>query len=302
VSDQQYDDDRGALADEATAAAYRLLGSREQARSIVEHVTRRWAAAPQPVADLRGRLVQEVVESAALVRQVGNSGDPPRAPKLTVPLSSSRRQAARNVSVASVDNALQRALQTLSSAERIAFVASSLLRLPRSKVSELLNCSEDEAQVVTERARQRVRAYRPMFGLECTVQTAITERLLGTLNGGDEDDLSLLLAPDAVFFPAERSAVDGAEVPPIHGAGPVAALLSNISRRLARQRHCQAATINNRPGLIIPGDTDSTALILDIDTRTAQIETVTEARMDGRPAELSDRCGEEHQAESPADL
>ncbi|WP_225640844.1 hypothetical protein [Streptomyces werraensis] len=302
MSDQQYDDDRGALADEATAAAYRLLGNRDQARSIVEHVTRRWAATPHPVADLKGRLVQEVVESAALVRQVGNSGDPPRAPKLTVPLSSSRRQAARNVSVASVDSALQRALQTLSSAERTAFVASSLLRLPRSKVSELLKCSEAEAKVVTERARQRVRAYRPMFGLECTVQTAVTERLLSTLNDGDKEGLSLLLAPDVVFFPAERSAVDGAEVPPIHGVGPVTALLSDISRHLTRRRHCQAATINNRPGLIIPSDTDATALILDIDTRTAQIETVTEARMDGCPAELSNLSGEEHQTESPADL
>lgn len=100
----------------------------------------------------------------------------------------------------SVGLALIVILDTLSPAERLAFVLHDMFGLPFGQIAQLLDQSPAAARQLASRARRRVReAEPPEGGVSPAVQRSVVEAFFAAAHHGDFDALLDLLHPDAVL-------------------------------------------------------------------------------------------------------
>lgn len=111
-----------------------------------------------------------------------------------------------------VGSALTIVLDTLSPAERIAFVLHDLFGLPFDDVARVLERSPDAARQLASRARRRVRGGDPAT---IGADRAVVDAFLAAARGGSFEDLLALLDPDIVlradFGTGVLQVVSGAE-------------------------------------------------------------------------------------------
>src|SRR5262249_34767848 len=118
----------------------------------------------------------------------------------------------------SVGLAMLVVLETLTPAERIAFVLHDMFGVPFSEIGEIAGRSPDAARQLASRARRRVRAATPPRDPNVELQRRVVDAFLAAARAGDFEGLLDVLDPDVAFVlhtvegdPRARSPVVGAE-------------------------------------------------------------------------------------------
>jgi RNA polymerase sigma factor (sigma-70 family) len=125
----------------------------------------------------------------------------------------------------SVGRALLVVLETLSPAERLAFVLHDLFALPFDEIATTMGRSPAAARQLASRARRRVQAPESAPEADRATQRRVVDAFLAASRGGDFQALVDLLDPGAVIR-ADAGAVRMGSAPMISGAEAVAETFS----------------------------------------------------------------------------
>jgi RNA polymerase sigma factor (sigma-70 family) len=143
----------------------------------------------------------------------------------------------------SVGIALQVVLDTLSPAERLAFVLHDMFAVPFDEIAAMLDRSPQATRQLASRARSRVHDAAPPLDPDLTRQRAVVDAYFAAAREGDLDALVAVLDPDVVLR-AHRRDGDPLE---LHGADSVARGAMS-ARRFAP--HVRPALVNGAAGVV----------------------------------------------------
>jgi RNA polymerase sigma factor (sigma-70 family) len=235
------------------AVAYRMLGSVSEAEDAVQESWLRLARADTDgVSNLAGWLTT-VVARVALdmlrtrrTRREDYLGSWLPEPIVTVETGEDPEHEA--VLADSVGLALLVVLDTLSPAERLAFVLHDMFGIPFEEIAPIVDRTPAAARQLASRARRRVRGATPATDPDLAEQRRVVDAFLAASRAGDFEALVEVLAPEVVFR------IDGGGVPPrarppVVGAAHVARQVLERGSRFAR--FARPALVNGTAGLVI---------------------------------------------------
>jgi RNA polymerase sigma-70 factor (ECF subfamily) len=133
--------------------------------------------------------------------------------------------------------ALVMVLDTLSPAERLAFVLHDLFAVPFDDIAPILDRSPAATRQLASRARRRVQGAEAAHPADRQRQEQVVTAFLAASRGGDFNGLLDLLDPDVVLR-ADRKAIEGATANRDRGAPALAAAI--------RGREAVATTLSGR--------------------------------------------------------
>src|SRR5918997_2130517 len=150
----------------------------------------------------------------------------------------------------SVGLALLVVLETLSPAERLAFVLHDMFAVPFEEIAPIVRRSPAAARQLASRARRRVREGAPAPDADLARQREVVDAFFAAARDGDFDALVAVLDPDVVL----RS--DGGPGRPdativVRGAEAVAGRALTFARLSGSER---PALINGTPGVVVVPD------------------------------------------------
>lgn len=99
----------------------------------------------------------------------------------------------------SVGIALLVVLETLTPAERLAFVLHDLFAVPFDEIAPMIDRTSDAARQLASRARRRVRGQAPAPDPDMVRQREVVDVFFAAARDGDFDALVAVLHPDVVF-------------------------------------------------------------------------------------------------------
>jgi RNA polymerase sigma-70 factor, ECF subfamily len=147
----------------------------------------------------------------------------------------------------SVGLALLVVLDTLTPAERLAFVLHDMFAVPFDEIGPMIERSPAAARQLASRARRRVKGVAPVPDADLSRQRRVVDAFLAASRGGDFDALVALLDPDVVLR-ADRAAGPTRAPIVIRGAHAVAKGAFAASERV---RFTQPALVNGAVGLVM---------------------------------------------------
>jgi len=206
------------------AVAYRMLGSLAEAEDAVQDAWLRLSRSDTKEIDNLEAWLTTVVARVCL--NVLRSRNVRREQSISVhlpdPLISreDRVDPEQEALLAdSVGLALQVVIDTLSPAERLAFVLHDMFDVPFERIAEMVGRSPDAARQLASRARRRVRGTAPTPDTDIVEQRRVVDAFFAAARGGNFDALVALLDPDVVVRsdggaarPAISRVIRGAEV------------------------------------------------------------------------------------------
>jgi RNA polymerase sigma factor (sigma-70 family) len=268
------------------AVAYRLLGSLSEADDAVQETWLRLSRSDvSEVENLRGwlttvvtRICLDMLRARSARREFPLDGYVPDP--IVTPVEENPEQHA--LLADSIGLALLVVLDTLSPAERIAFVLHDIFAVPYDQVGSILDRSPAAAKQLASRARRRLRG-SPSAGnaVDPARQRVVADAFDAASRAGDFDGLLAVLDPDVVLR-ADTGDGDGSLGPSrlIRGAANVAAQ-AQLYAGMARFAH--RVLVNGAPGYLIAPDRKPFAVIA-IATRD---DKITEIDILADPARLS---------------
>jgi RNA polymerase sigma-70 factor (ECF subfamily) len=272
------------------AVAYRMLGSLSEAEDAVQEAWLRLNRIDTATVENLGGWLTTVVSRVCLdmLRSRKSRREEPIGVEVAEP-SVVRGEGAdpegEAVLADSVGVALLVVLDTLTPAERLAFVLHDLFGMPFDEIGAIVGRSPAAAKQLASRARRRVRGSPVPSDAGRARQREVVEAFLRAARAGDIQGLLAVLDPDAVvrIDGATRmagGAADAAnETREVRGASTWAKQFIALSRGM---RSVQPALINGSVGLILaPGGKLSRAL-----TFTFANAKVTQVEVIGDPARL----------------
>jgi RNA polymerase sigma-70 factor (ECF subfamily) len=145
----------------------------------------------------------------------------------------------------SIGLALLVVLDTLTPAERLAFVLHDMFAVPFDEIAPIVGRSPAAARQLASRARRRVQgaATEPDPEADIARQRAVVDAFLAASRGGDFDALLALLDPDVVVR-ADGAAVDIGASSEVRGAAAAAGTFAG------RARFAQRALVNGAAGAV----------------------------------------------------
>ena len=236
------------------AVAYRMLGSLSEAEDAVqESWIRLNRSETAQVENMRGWLTTVVARvcldmlRARRARREDGFGDELPEPVVTLPQENGPEDEA--LLADSVGLALLVVLDTLTPAERLAFVLHDMFGVSFEEIAPIVERSPAAARQLASRARRRVRGATPTMEPDAKQQRRIVDAFLAAARHGDFEALVAVLDPDVVFRADRgRRAVAGTR-PLVTGAAAVAEqILARAPRFVSFAR---PATVNGAPGLIV---------------------------------------------------
>ena len=208
------------------AVAYRMLGSSSEADDAVQEAWLRLSRSDtSDVQNLRGWLTTVVARVCLDMLRLRTSK---REEALDAGVPESRATHAdrgdpeHEAEVAdSVGLALLVMLDTLTPAERLAFVLHDVFAMPFEEIAPLVGRSPTAARKLASRARSRVRGASEGRNVDLIRRRAIVDAFLAASRDGDFDALLALLDPDVVLY-ADETAVQAGADREVRGATSVA--------------------------------------------------------------------------------
>jgi RNA polymerase sigma-70 factor (ECF subfamily) len=147
----------------------------------------------------------------------------------------------------SVGLALLVVLDTLTPAERLAFVLHDLFAVPFDEIGPMIERSPTAARQLASRARRRVKGATPVPDADLARQRHVVDAFLAATRGGDFDALVRLLHPDVVLR-ADPAVVPTPEPVVVRGARTVA---QGAMAAMGRARFAQPGLVNGAVGLVM---------------------------------------------------
>ena len=230
--------------------AYGLLGSVAEAEDAVQDAWIRLQRTDiAQIEDLTGWLVTTTSRLALdVLRSARTRRESYVGPWLPEPVETGP-DPADSVSLAdSMSWAMLVVLETLSPAERAAFVLHDVFGLTFEEVAAALGRSPAGCRKLASRARWHVEERKPRFDVDPEAHRAVVEAFSKATRSGDLDGLLSLLDPEATLISDGGGLVKAARNP-IHGAEKVARFLVGTHAK-APDRHHQTIVINGNPALV----------------------------------------------------
>ncbi|WP_021595561.1 MULTISPECIES: RNA polymerase sigma factor SigJ [Actinomadura] len=244
--------------------AYRLLGSLAEAEDVVQETYVRWYAMSRQEQDaiespgawlttVAGRICLDLLRSAR-VRRERYVGEwlPEPLPERTEWAGEPTADPADRITLdESISMAFLVVLESMTPAERVAFVLHDVFRYPFAEVAEIVGRTPVACRQLASSARRRLRSTQT-----APAPTARQAGLVGDFKQAweakDIDALIGLLDPDATAV-ADGGGVVNARLDPIEGAPQIARTFVDIARTVPGLKVLER-TVNGRPGLIAQQD------------------------------------------------
>jgi RNA polymerase sigma-70 factor, ECF subfamily len=259
------------------AVAYRMLGSAAEADDAVQEAWLRLSRSDATdIANLTGWLTTVIARvSLDMLRSRRTRREEALAPEISETATSSTADPEQAVEMAdSLGLALLVVLETLSPAERVAFVLHDMFGLPFEEIAGIVDRSPGATRQLASRARRRVRC-QPSPKAARERHRAVVAAFLEASRGGDFATLLALLDPD-VALRADAVAVAASRANRAQGAPELVPELrgaEGVARTFVGRAHAaRIALIDGSPGLIV---------VLDGLLRVAFLFTASAGRITG---------------------
>ncbi|MEU3608534.1 RNA polymerase sigma factor SigJ [Streptomyces sp. NPDC035033] len=262
-------EDRRPVPDEVTGErrrlinlAYRMLGSLAEAEDVVQETYARWYALPRSqreavaspggwLTKVAGRVCLDVLRSARVRREryVGEWVPEPLPARAEWPAGAADDGTADPADRVTLDESVGMAflvvLESMTPAERVAFVLHDVFRYPFGEVADIVGRTPAACRQLASSARRRVGASRAP--LSPTAQRArVVREFKQAWEAKDIRALIGLLDPGAVAV-GDGGGLVTAALRPIEGAGAVARFFA--ARTLPGRLAIRECTVNGQPGL-----------------------------------------------------
>jgi RNA polymerase sigma-70 factor (ECF subfamily) len=254
--------------------AYRMLGSVADAEDVVQEAFLRWQSAEdvrEPAAFLTTvvtRLSIDHLKSARARREryVG--------PWLPEPLLAEHMPDASEA--AEISDSLSMAflmvLESLTPAERAAFLLREVFGYGYGEIADLLRTNEANVRQLVHRARQRIGERRRRFEADKEKQRELLGKFLFAVSTGEVEALVELLAEDAVCYTDGGGEVRAARRP-IHGPDKIARFLNGVSKGLTPDLESQVAEVNGALAILLRNQKGPWAVIT-ADAAEDKVQTI----------------------------
>jgi RNA polymerase sigma-70 factor, ECF subfamily len=272
---EQFEEHRSHL----QAVAYRMLGSLSEADDAVQEGWLRLSRADtSEVENLRAWLTTVVARVCLnVLRSRRTRGEVPldvHVPDPVVSAADGTQPEHEALLADSVGLALLVVLETLTPAERLAFVLHDMFAVPFDQIADLVERSPEATRQLASRARRRVQGQAPVPDADLAVQRRVVEAFFAAARDGDFEGLVAVLDPDVV------SRSDGGALRPeataiVRGAREVASRAISFARLAPFVR---PALVNGGAGVVVapPGETFAVMGFTVAGGRIVEINSITD--------------------------
>jgi RNA polymerase sigma-70 factor (ECF subfamily) len=264
-----------------TNLAYRLLGSLADAEDVVQETYVRWYAMSVQQQDaietpaawlttVASRICLDLLGSARVRREryVGEWIPEP------VPADTELDPADRITLDESVSMAFLVVLESMTPAERVAFVLHDVFRYPFAEVAEIVGRTPAACRQLASSARRRV--HTAQAPVTSTARRAdIVRQVKQAWEAKDIGALIGLLAPDAVAT-ADGGGLVQARLDPVHGSAEIAHYLVDLAVRAPGLTFLER-TVNGQPGLVLEHE-GATAAVMAFEVVGDRVEHIWAVR------------------------
>jgi RNA polymerase sigma-70 factor (ECF subfamily) len=246
--------------------AYRMLGTRADAEDVVQDAWLRWEGTPaheirNPKAFLTttvARLSLDALKSAHHRREsyLGNwLPEPLLDPTGTQPI-----ELAESLSLAFLH-----ILESLSPAERAAFLLREVFDTEYEEVAGALETTEANARQLVKRAREHLRDRRPRFPVDREHHRTILREFAAACMTGDPSRVAGLLTENVVAYSDGGGKAPG-PINAIAGQDRVSRFLAGVAKKGAAGLQVQLASVNGQAGLLLSSGSRPVSIVtIDID-------------------------------------
>jgi RNA polymerase sigma-70 factor (ECF subfamily) len=230
------------------AVAYRILGSISDADDAVQEAWLRLARSDSSQVENLGGWLTTVVARVSLnmLQSRKTRREDPAGSHLPEEIAGSAESAGpehQAVLADSVGLALLVVLDTLTPAERLAFVLHDMFAMPFEEIAPIVERSPAATRQLASRARRRVQGADTAPDADLTRRREVVHAFLAASRDGDLGALVAVLDPDVVVRADQAVVRTGAE-PEVRGVDAVAAIF------LGRARAARLALINGVTGVV----------------------------------------------------
>jgi len=264
------------------AVAYRMLGSISEAEDAVQEA---WLRLNRSDADglaniggwlttVVGRVCLDMLRTRRSRREdyVGS-----RLPEPIVTIDPADDPEQEALLADSVGLALLVVLDTLTPAERLAFVLHDMFDVPFDELAPIVGRTPAATRQLASRARRRVRGLAPPPDPDLARQREVVDAFLAAARAGDFEALVAVLDPDVVFR-VDRGGSGPLARGPVTGAGAVAEAV--LARGAPFAPLARPAVVNGGAGLVV-GAGGRIAAVVGMSVvagRIAAIDLITDPR------------------------
>lgn len=274
------------------SVAYRMLGSASDAEDVVQDAWLRSGAAPPNLASGKAWLTRVVTRlcldrlKSARARREAFVG-----PWLPEPVPTQAAETGEDVSIRreSITLAFLVLLETLTPAERAAFLLREVFDCGYDDVAETLDTTEAAARQLVHRARSRIAEGRPRFRPSPDRQREIVSAFLAAVQQGDVTQIERYLSAD-VAYTADGGGKASAARKVVVGVEAVGRLMHALMHKAAPSIDAAAdawsirvSSLNGEPALLVSlRDTLDSAFVFSTDE-----EAITAIRAVRNPEKLT---------------
>src|SRR5918999_292451 len=214
------------------ALAYRMLGSTSEADDAVQEAWIRLSRSNAAQIDNLQAWLVSVVGRVALnmLRSRKRRGEQPLEAHLPDPIVDRAEGIDPEQEALLADSlglALLVVLQTLTPAERLAYVLHDMFSVPFEEIGAILDRSPEAARQLASRGRRRIRGANTTPDADAAAHQEVVEAFLAAARGGDFGALLAVLDPDIVV----REDTGGGTIVEVRGAENVARRARAASQR-----------------------------------------------------------------------
>jgi RNA polymerase sigma factor (sigma-70 family) len=249
--------------------AYRLLGSLAEAEDVVQEAYARWYALSQrqrEAIESRGAWLTKVASricldllGSARARRERYVGEwiPEPLPEptewITGPSGSATVDPADRVTLdESISMAFLVVLESMTPAERVAFILHDVFRYPFADIAQITGRTPAACRQLASSARRRIRASQAP-ATPTAQQASIVRNFKQAWQAKDIDALIGLLDPDATVI-GDGGGLATAALRPIQGGEQIARYLVDLAGRAPGNVTFLERTVNGQPGLVAQQD------------------------------------------------
>ena len=227
------------------AVAYRILGSVSDADDAVQEAWLRLARSDSSRVENLGGWLTTVVARVSLnmLQSRKTRREDPAGSHLPEEIADSAGPEYQAVLADSVGVALLVVLDTLTPAERLAFVLHDMFAMPFEEIAPIVERSPAATRQLASRARRRVQGADTTPDADLTRRREVVQAFLAASREGDLGTLVAVLDPDVVVR-ADHAMVRTGAQPEVRGADAVAAMF------FGRAKAAKVALINGVTGLV----------------------------------------------------
>jgi RNA polymerase sigma-70 factor (ECF subfamily) len=255
--EQQFDELRPLL----FSLAYRMLGVRADAEDVVQDAYLRWRSAKESeirspksyLTTVVARLSLDALKAAHHKRETYIG---PWLPEpLVEPLGTQPIEMAESLSLAFLH-----LLESLSPAERVAFLLREVFEADYAGIAETLDSNEANCRQIVTRARQQLRDRRVRFPVDPARHKDALQRFLSACALGDPSHIMSMLAEDAVLY-SDGGGKVAAALNPIAGADRVARFIAGLVQKGAARVDVEFVDVNGEPGALLLSETQPVSVL-----------------------------------------